>query len=567
MNGPIMPVSEDAADSRIERLMSGDDAHAALQRDSEARFAEARLDLLVENARGGLLHNLGFASVVAFALFDSPVPRPLLFGWVAAMLLGVAQRYLLIVAVKQRSRRFKLETWLRINLVSAGFMGLLWGACGLSMFFGLDDVQSAVVMLAIAGMTAGVAANGYHLPYLGAYLLPSLAPLALFFLLGTGAVQKAMAAMIVLYGIVLLRTGRNAAVKLRQSTELARQNEELVVSLCDALEERRLSEEKLQIIADYSYAWECWFDADGKVLWTSPSVERITGYAAADFYVNPMLAFDIIDPDDSARVREAMAHANQVASKNDLEFRIVHKDGTPRWVAAVSNPICDKDGNARGIRSSIRDISVQKELEVELQRLAATDSLTGTLNRRAFLEKATEEIYRAARYDKPLTVAMFDLDHFKEVNDTYGHHVGDRCIVMLAEIVKSSIRQSDLFARFGGEEFVLLLPETELAPALQLCERLRRKVEMQRIETDSGEISVTASVGLADFQQNTTTLDEIIARADSALYTAKRNGRNQVAYGSTVFRDRSHPRHPASINHLRSEIASPQALARPLSRR
>jgi diguanylate cyclase (GGDEF)-like protein len=161
---------------------------------------------------------------------------------------------------------------------------------------------------------------------------------------------------------------------------------------------------------------------------------------------------------------------------------------------------------------------------------------------------------------------MFDLDHFKRVNDSHGHHVGDRCIVMLADVVKSSIRQSDLFARFGGEEFVLLLPETNLAPALQLCERLRQRVEAQRVDTGAGEIAITVSVGLADFQQNMTTLEEIIARADAALYAAKRNGRNQVAYGSTVHRDTARPCHPASIGRLRHELREQQPLARPIPR-
>lgn len=567
MNRPIKPVLEEAPGPAIDVAGLVDDAASRLEAKSEARYVEARIDILANNVRGGLLHNLGFASVVAFALAESSVPTPLLLGWIAAMLVGIAQRYLFITALRERHQRFKMETWLSINVVSAGYMGIAWGACGLSMFYGLSNVQSAVVMLAIAGMTSGVAANGYHTPYLFAYLVPALLPLVVFFLMGQGAVHKAMAAIIILYGYILLRTGRNAAAKLKFSTDLASQNEELVASLRETLEERQRSEDRFRIIADYSYAWECWFDVEGRVLWTSPSVERITGYSPAEFKADPELGFKIIHPEDETRLRRAMAYAVNVPSEGDLEFRIVHKNGTPRWVAAVSNPIYDSNGKARGIRSSIRDISVQKELEAELQSLAATDSLTGTLNRRAFLEKANEEIYRSARYDKPLVVAMFDLDHFKQVNDSYGHHVGDQCLIMLTEVITKSIRQSDLFARFGGEEFVLLLPETNLAPALQLCERLRQRIEAQQVETDNGPISISVSVGVADFQQNTTTLEEIIARADAALYTAKRNGRNQVAYGSTIHREASPPCHPASIDTLRREVRQQEILSRPMPRR
>lgn len=566
MNRPIKPALEETPGPATKAVGAGEDVLPDYKAESDVRFAEARFDVLLNNIRGGLVHNFGFASVVAFALAESPVPTPVLLGWIAGMLVGIAQRFVLLSAIKNRPGRFAIETWLKINVVSAAYMGIVWGVCGLSMFYGLGNVQSAVVMLAVAGMTAGVAANGYHKPYLIAYLFPALMPLALFFLLGSGAVHKAMAAIIILYGYILFRTGRIAAEKLRYTTDLASENEELARSMRRTLEESRKTEDRFQIIANYSYAWECWFDVEGRVLWTSPSVERISGYTPDDFYANPDLSYQVIHPDDQERVMRAMAYALNVPSEGDLEFRIVHKDGTPRWVAAVSNPIYDKDGTSRGIRSSIRDISVQKELEAELQSLAATDSLTGTLNRRAFLEKANEEIYRAARYDKPMTVAMFDLDHFKAVNDTYGHHIGDRCIVMLTDLVKASIRQSDLFARFGGEEFVLLLPETHLAPALQLCDRLRKRVEAHPVETDRGPINITVSVGLADFQQNATTLEEIIARADAALYTAKRNGRNQVAYGSTVHRD-SAPCHPESIDQLRREVGKDAGLARPLARR
>lgn len=206
------------------------------------------------------------------------------------------------------------------------------------------------------------------------------------------------------------------------------------------------------------------------------------------------------------------------------------------------------------------------ELYLQVSQLAVTDPLTQVCNRRKVMEILQREVQRAQRTGQPMSVAMFDLDHFKWVNDTHGHHIGDRCIVMLTELVQSSIRQSDLFARFGGEEFVLLLPETELAPALQLCERLRQKVEAQFVETDRDPINITVSVGLADFQQNTTTLEEIIARADAALYAAKRNGRNQVAYGSTVNRDTA-PCHPASIDRLRREVKQDAGLARPVPRR
>jgi len=178
-----------------------------------------------------------------------------------------------------------------------------------------------------------------------------------------------------------------------------------------------------------------------------------------------------------------------------------------------------------------------KAMQGELQRLASTDSLTGCLNRRAFLGVASSEFYRAKRYDSRFAVAMFDIDHFKRVNDTYGHSVGDECIKSLVRTVTGAVRGSDVFARFGGEEFILMLPETEAHDALRLCERLRRYVEETVIDTDAGEIRYTVSIGVSDYQHHLANLDEMIAKADTALYTAKRNGRNQVAFASPLKTD------------------------------
>jgi diguanylate cyclase (GGDEF)-like protein/PAS domain S-box-containing protein len=164
----------------------------------------------------------------------------------------------------------------------------------------------------------------------------------------------------------------------------------------------------------------------------------------------------------------------------------------------------------------------------QVQRLAITDELTSIHNRRHFFNLAEAEFARSRRFGRPLAVIMMDLDHFKAMNDTHGHVVGDSILRNLAQRCQAHIRQIDIFARYGGEEFVLLLPEADLKAACQTAERLRRLVVQEPILTDSDSYPVTISMGVAASRDDTTTLLALIDQADKALLQAKMNGRDQV---------------------------------------
>jgi diguanylate cyclase (GGDEF)-like protein len=165
---------------------------------------------------------------------------------------------------------------------------------------------------------------------------------------------------------------------------------------------------------------------------------------------------------------------------------------------------------------------------LELKARAFTDSLTGVMTRRAFDEQAVREMARAKRYNESLSCALIDIDHFKSINDAYGHGIGDLTLKRIAATCASEIRTCDYIGRIGGEEFALLLPETVLATAIDVAERLRRTVEATAIEVSGGTIRVTVSIGVAasDRQDDTKAL---IKRTDMALYDAKKYGRNRVS--------------------------------------
>jgi diguanylate cyclase (GGDEF)-like protein/PAS domain S-box-containing protein len=169
------------------------------------------------------------------------------------------------------------------------------------------------------------------------------------------------------------------------------------------------------------------------------------------------------------------------------------------------------------------------QLYEQAQRLAITDPLTGIYNRRYFFTMAEREFKLAKRYKHPMSLVMIDLDHFKLVNDNYGHDVGDRVLVELLHQASLEIRSTDILARYGGEEFIALLPETTQEKAFQIADRLRERVADIKIPVNEGEIQVTASIGVAGVSEDCKSLDEAIRRVDFAMYNAKAEGRNRVS--------------------------------------
>ncbi|MGE4536472.1 MAG: diguanylate cyclase [Desulfovibrio sp.] len=199
--------------------------------------------------------------------------------------------------------------------------------------------------------------------------------------------------------------------------------------------------------------------------------------------------------------------------------------------------IPDQSGDSiRGFFVLVSDVTELKETQFELQQrvkelhiLATTDSLTGLSNRRYFIQKVMEEITRSKRYVTPFVFLMLDIDHFKSINDTYGHDVGDAVLKSMGAVLRKTMRETDHIGRLGGEEFGILLIETSHFEARHIAERLRKSLEESCTETHSGQICFTVSIGLAAFQKDKDDpLEDMLRRADNALYQAKNNGRNQV---------------------------------------
>jgi diguanylate cyclase (GGDEF)-like protein/PAS domain S-box-containing protein len=301
------------------------------------------------------------------------------------------------------------------------------------------------------------------------------------------------------------------------------------------------SERRLKEIIDFLPDATWVVDLQGRIMAWNRAMEDLTGIDARDmigrgnykhaepFYGmrKPMLIDMVLKPDpmlesefDLFRVEGARLYG---------EISVQDLDGQGRYLAGTAGPLNDAQGQVVGAIQTIRDITHRKELEAKLTRLATTDSLTGVNNRHHFLQLAREELLRAKRYNRSLAMLMLDLDRFKNVNDTYGHHVGDRVLIEFSQACQDVIRGSDCFGRLGGEEFAVLLVETGQADAHQVAERIRTKVEEMTVLAEGHRIKFTVSVGLTTLQKADAYFKQMMQRADTALYAAKDAGRNQVA--------------------------------------
>jgi diguanylate cyclase (GGDEF)-like protein len=176
---------------------------------------------------------------------------------------------------------------------------------------------------------------------------------------------------------------------------------------------------------------------------------------------------------------------------------------------------------------------ILKELEdtgAQLDRLATVDSLTETYNRRYFMERARHEIFQSPH----AALLLFDIDHFKRINDEYGHDIGDQVLQGLCKVCKDNLREKDLFARFGGEEFIILLPDTNIGKAQQIAERLCRIISITPLITSQGEMTTTISIGVSSFSSlNQVSIEMLLVQADKAMYRSKQAGRNRVTVWKT----------------------------------
>lgn len=303
--------------------------------------------------------------------------------------------------------------------------------------------------------------------------------------------------------------------------------------LLDAQDTLKKSEERLRLALDS--ANQSWFDLNVQTGETETSTEfpKMLGYEPDEFNASLEDWQSNLQPDEREAVLRTFQECLQSGGPKTMEYRRSTKGGDLMWLSSVGK-ITEWDDSGKPLRmiGIHTDITKRKLLEIELEQRAHIDFLTGTNNRGYFMEQAERELSRAIRYENPLSLLMLDIDFFKQVNDSYGHKVGDMALKKFAEICRQTLREIDVIGRIGGEEFAILLPETDLNEATEVAERVRQAIANAKVPLESGlPLQFTVSIGVTALASHGENIDVLLNRADKALYEAKNSGRNKVCIG------------------------------------
>lgn len=270
-------------------------------------------------------------------------------------------------------------------------------------------------------------------------------------------------------------------------------------------------------------------NSEGTVLFWNPAAERIFGYAA-DEVIGQDLHELLAGEADMVHAKKGLLSFAKSGTgtimEQTREVMARHKDG---HVFPVELSVASFRLNGEWLAvGSVRDITARKDAERKLQEMATLDGLTGICNRRYFLELSEQELKRCRRYHRPLSMIMLDIDHFKQINDTHGHAIGDKVLQAMTQTARIILRDADIFGRLGGEEFAITLSETNLVSARHVAERLRHAISVIKIHNHGSDIHLTCSLGVAAISRDIHSIEMLLKYADQALYRAKNAGRNRV---------------------------------------
>lgn len=401
-----------------------------------------------------------------------------------------------------------------------------------------------IVAIAVAIRALLVSGLGRGIPYLTFY--PAVMFAALYGGLPAGLTATVLSAFLCFYwiqrGIMSFNESLAMAVFVVSSAMIAFVVENMRRAHAREAKANKLTEETSRALRQseerFRHALEnapigmALMSPEGKFTQVNLALCMFTGYEPDELL---KLTFETITcPDDAEK--ELSFVKRMEAGEIDfyaIEKRCIRKDGQIVWGLITASLWRDELGTPLQIIKQVQDITERKDLERHLEYRAQTDLLTGLANRGYFLELAERELVRALRYKRSLSIAMLDLDHFKAINDTYGHRTGDAVLKKLPQICRNVLREVDIIGRIGGEEFAIIFPETDSMQAFVIAERLREAIAAEKIPLGQGvPLHFTTSIGIAAITHDDENIDILLHRADTALYAAKRQGRNRTCEAS-----------------------------------
>ncbi|MBT2582623.1 sensor domain-containing diguanylate cyclase [Planococcus sp. ISL-109] len=284
------------------------------------------------------------------------------------------------------------------------------------------------------------------------------------------------------------------------------------------------SENRFRIIAENAHDVIVLMDHQGEPLYVSPSSKRVYGVDPEEYMGTP--PFDAVHPDNVPELKKAFSMAIEEAKTYILEVQLKHKTKGWIWTEIQGTPVFDDQGQFVHMLTITQDITLYKEKENQLHHYAYHDSLTGLSNRRFLKDRILEELCSPQDENDMLAVIMLDIDHFKTINDEFGHETGDAVIAEFGKRLQASIQSHDVAARLGGDEFVLLLPEVKtVEQAVSIAQSVKLAMNMPW-DLEDGPVNITASMGIALIKKAGATVSSVLKNADLAMYESKQAGRN-----------------------------------------
>ena len=315
------------------------------------------------------------------------------------------------------------------------------------------------------------------------------------------------------------------AAGLAQRAQIAAQSGEAPAEPAEAMRRLARSQAFLHTVLETMGEGVLVVGADRRIRYANLKAEQLLGWPAGGLDGEPLEVVTGAEGPAREAVVRSLAEGTE---EGRVEADLLARGGAALPVDLALAPL----QGGGGVVVTFQDLRARRQLEAELRRMAAQDPLTGLANRRELERLLRLELGRAARHGRPLAVLVLDVDRFKLVNDSHGHHAGDRVLVELARRLRGLTREVDVVGRLGGDEFVVVLPETDLSGGLAFAERVRAAVGERPFQVDGLELPVTVSLGVAAFPDHGESLRALLVQGDRALYAAKAAGRNRVSAGA-----------------------------------
>lgn len=335
--------------------------------------------------------------------------------------------------------------------------------------------------------------------------------------------------------VPLHRHVSDAAPDVREEVtraEMEKRNTRLEQIAIERYEQLRVFKEAI----DVSPASIVISDPNGAIEYVNEQFHQTTGLSSAQVVG---LDFSVLrSPDTEVDLVEEVTRHIREGKRWSGRALIRAAGGSSVWHRILLAPLTNDSGQVTNFVMILLDISEAKSLEDELRRFATTDPLTGVANRRRFLDFGSHTLKIAVRSAQPMSVILLDIDRFKDLNDWWGHKVGDRALCELAKAMRDTFRDSDLIARLGGDEFATILPNADARASIGVARRLRDRISRIRTRSDTGEkISMSVSIGVASVEGRDIVLDNLVMEADQALYRSKHLGRDTVTHAADFGQD------------------------------